>query len=91
MNECRNLSNLSVKDCLTLCCMVSCQPKKSFSFRNIQLLPPKVHKVQFRDNGKNTRWNMFLADTIDSRCSERKLIQSYVPTITLLTPFVDAC
>jgi len=28
---------------------------------------------------------MFLADDIDSRCSERKLIQSYVPAITLLT------
>lgn len=34
---------------------------------------------------------MFLADNIDSRCSERKLIQSYVPAIALLTPFMDAC
>lgn len=55
------------------------------------IIPPRVHKAQFRDNEKNTGHNMFLADNIDSRCSERKLIQSYFPAITLLTPFMDAC
>lgn len=45
INEYRNLSS-SVKDCVTLCCTVSRQPKKSFSFHNIQHIPPNVHKVQ---------------------------------------------